>query len=433
MQQIHLVFDSLTVQELSKALQERDFNVTGKDSTLEQFRIAAEAGQVEASLAIVDATAGVVNKQDSVQILRDIRGFIPDTRLIVLLPVQADREWIQKIGALGIYDVYAVEQFTIDDVVTWIETRKTIRDLEETESDLSGQVPPQMQKKLVSSGSKDSKEAIIRNIRGGLQKIRQYVVKQRQVNASEMEPDIEDVLEPEKVLQKVIYRTKIIGSGVVAVGGLHRRAGVTHTAIQLAVLLVQHGLKTAFVEYRADERPSDIVWLMAEGANGTMFSYEGIDFFPNRTPDTATEVLSLGYDAVVMDAGNLLDDPPAALHEWRRASVQVATVGAAPWDLKRLTESSSLLSDRTNIVVNFASPQMFEDAFEIIKVLKKPVIHNLDGYDPFKPSLSLTPVIKSLLPEKEKRRFFCIFVRGGRELVQKNGSPKEPERLHGGP
>jgi len=403
--QIHLVFDSLTARELSRVLQERGFEVSGSDATLEQFRIAAEARQVEAGLAIVDATTGVVNKQDSVQILREIRGFIPDTRLMVILPVQADREWIKEIGALGIYDVYPVEQFTIDDVVNWIQTRKTIRDLGESEIDLTGQVP-KSQKKLVSTDSKDSKDVIIGSIRGRLQKIKQSVSKLKERQESVAEPIMEEDFEPG--IPKVVYRTKIIGNSVVAVGGLHRRAGTTHTAIQLAVLLAQNGLKTAFVEYRAEERPSDIVWFMPEGANGMRFSYEGIDFFPNRTPDTSTEVLSLGYEAVVLDVG-IIADGSYALHEWRRASVQVATVGAAPWDMGRLAGSASALSgDRTSIVVNFASQQMFEEAFEILKALEKPIIHNMDGYDPFKPNLSLVPVIKSLLPEKEKRRFFAF-------------------------
>src|SRR5690606_32907770 len=193
--QIHLVFDSLTARELSRVLQERGFEVSGSDATLEQFRIAAEARQVEAGLAIVDATTGVVNKQDSVQILREIRGFIPDTRLIVILPVQADREWIKEIGALGIYDVYPVEQFTIDDVVNWIQTRKTIRDLGESEIDLTGQVP-KSQKKLVSTDSKDSKDVIIGSIRGRLQKIKQSVSKLKERQESVAEPIMEEDFEP---------------------------------------------------------------------------------------------------------------------------------------------------------------------------------------------------------------------------------------------
>lgn len=366
---LHLVFDSATSVPLSEALRARGYEITGTDATLEQFLLAADAGQINCDLAIVDAAAGVIHKQDSVRYLRLIRGNIPDTRLIVVMPAHANETWISEIGALGIYDVYAVEQFTIDDVQHWIQSRKTIRDLGDSKPEAKGRIS-ERKGKLVSKESK-TLFGIIRR-------------KEKSKKTTSDTP-------------KVIYTT--IGSRIVAVGGLHRRAGTTHTAIQLAVLLSSGGWKTALVEFRFDDRQSDLNWIKS-AEDEESFTVEGIDCYPSCK--MIGEIISRGYDAVVLDVGTL--DKSDALEEWRRAAVRVMTLGASPWDIGR-QHLSSFANDQASIVINFATQDMFETVFEWLKHHGKLIVHNRSGYDPFRPDASLMPVISDFFPEKRRKVF----------------------------
>lgn len=383
---LHLVFDPATSGPLSETLQARGYEVCGTDATLEQFSLAAESGQITVDIAIVDVTAGIVHKADSVRFLRIVRGHVPDMRLIVVLPDKADREWIGEIGALGIYDIYPVDEFTIDDVICWMQTRKTIRDLGEVNTDLTGQVPKK--NRFFKSDSFLRKG----RIKGNLKRITANLMD---------DEDIEEFMDDNLIFPKVVYR--IIGSRVVAVGGLHRRAGTTHTSIQLAVLLKRNGLRTSLVEYRTEkDGTSDLVWIKpTEGQKDNHFVVEGIDVYPDCLQ--VSEVLSRGYDAVVLDAGTL--DTPAALEEWRRASVRVMTLGAAPWDIGR-QKLSTFANDQASIVINFASQDMFETVFDLLKHHGKTIVHNRSGYDPFSPDMSLASIISTFLPEKRRRKIF---------------------------
>ena len=383
---LHLVFDPATSEPLSAALQRHGYEVSGTDATLEQFALAAEAGQITADIAIVDVTAGIVHKADSVRFLRAVRGDIPDTRLIVILPVEADEAWINEVGALGIYDVYAVEQFAIEDILVWIEIKRTIRDLGEQKSGLNGKVPGRKMKLV-------PKEAR----RSFLDSFRKKGARREWIEDEDL-MDMDDAPDA----PRVIYKTKIIGSSVVAVGGAHRRAGTTHTAIQLAVLLMRSGLKTALLEYRAaDNHESDLVWIKPDDAGETSFEMDGIEFY--QACKSIGEVISRGHDAVVIDAGTL--DEPAALDEWRRAAVRIITISAAPWDVGR-AKLSEFAADQAAIVVNYATQGMYETVYELLKHLEKPIVHNRGGYDPFSPDLSLVPIVSTLLPEKRRRKVF---------------------------
>ncbi|MNC39811.1 hypothetical protein D3C75_884890 [compost metagenome] len=100
---IHLVFEASLLQALKPALQENGYTVSGVDMTLEQFRIAAEAGNIEADIVLVDGSLGI-RRQESVQLLKETQLYAPELRLIVILSTD-DVGWVRELGLLGIYDV----------------------------------------------------------------------------------------------------------------------------------------------------------------------------------------------------------------------------------------------------------------------------------------------------------------------------------------
>ena len=369
MQRIHLVFDPTTARELSAALKEHGFEVTGTDTTLEQFLIAAQGEQVEADLAIVDATAGVVNKKDSVKFLRDVRVFVPDMRLIVILPVQADREWIRALGHLGIYDVYPVEQFSIEDVSTWIRNRKTIADVPGDAELPDGKIEP--------FGVRLS-------------------------------------LGPTK--ERVIVEERIVGSVAIAVGGAGPRSGSTHLALSMAVWLAKEGHAAAVVECRGES-----LWELRTGVPAAApggFQWLGMDVF-TALSESWLPILTSGYQYVVLDFGDLTAAGSENETEFMRCPVRFLVTGTSAWDLPRAFTALGRWKERYqaqewNVAFNFADEMKFREITESLlprerKALKLKFWRVPFFCDPAQPP-DFREWLEPVLPRKKERSSFRNFL-----------------------
>jgi myosin heavy subunit len=131
MKNLHLVYPSDVILSLKKALENEGFFISGMDYTLEQFKEAAAAGQVDTkSIIIIEGTAGIGRKSDIYTNLREIRSFLPTTRLIVQLAsdMKKDIKLITPIVHLAIYDIHFVTEFGIEELKEWIHFEKTIAD-----------------------------------------------------------------------------------------------------------------------------------------------------------------------------------------------------------------------------------------------------------------------------------------------------------------
>lgn len=428
MDNIHLVFEP----SLASALEQELVNVAGKDVTLEQFSEATKAGIITADVAIVDGVLGVVNKQDSIRLLKDIRIHAPTLRLIVILPLEADKDWIRSLGNLGIYDVYRIESFDLEDVKSWIANKKTLADVFPDDSDVTGPVEGTLTVPVQESG-------IINKFlhrwteRRDKNKTTGEVVKDEEVHSSNKDlnldivndnilndsrnPDEND--EPKKKMHNseddivpTVHNTSFLRLGVatVAIGGIKGRSGTTHTAIQVATLLANMGLKIAFVEYQLEEKVSDIV-SFTSSQDGDMFSYKKVDFFPNRNPLSMPEILSLDYDVVVLDLGSLFQEKNnqlevrANVQEFLRSAVRILTLGASPWDVHFAAcnwKDIMPLAEKGSVVVNYADKKMFNDLSDSFSAFKIKFILNELKADPFGGSEVLFKALKNMVPKGKK-------------------------------
>lgn len=360
---IHLVFDPTLSTALEKSLKLHEKIITGTDGTLEQFRDAAKAGKIEANTAIVNAVAGLVNKQDSVRLLKEIRGYMPDLRMIVILPEHADRKWITEIGKLGIYDVYAVEQFTIEDVCRWLESKSTIADILDEEVKISGKIKPS-QSKLT-----DQKSQII-------------------VNTVE----------------------RIIGCITIGIAGIDRRCGSTYTALSIATYLSRK-FKVALIECRGSSLLSYQIHVTTTLVSGG-YQINGIDIFTSQSKDQWIAIMAAGYDYVVMDFGHIdMSDE----QEFMRCTTRFLLTGSSEWDIEfmyvALDQLMNKFSGAWNIVVSLARDERFKEIFNGLtsrdrKELKIRMIQQTMLSDPFEYN-DYEEWLKDVLPkESSKTGFF---------------------------
>jgi hypothetical protein len=373
--------------------------VTGKDVTLEQFLIAAEAGQIEAEVAIVDGVLGIIQKRDSIRILKGIRMRLPNTRLIVLLP-EWDVEWVKELGRLGIYDVHTTEQFRVDDVVSWIENKKSLADVPDISDTVVEQKPVKLPEssRLKDRGQGSKLQSIIAPIFSRLKprlkkEDSEEVVPNDKLEIPENEEVSEDSVEEDvsvdQIEKKSISLKAMSSPYIIAIGGIKERSGCTHSAIQIAYEAVQKGLRTALVEYRSDERVSDIISFCNE-INGVMARKNGIDFFPNRSPMDIVEIYSLDYEVIVLDLGVLLDKQQDKLainmagQEFLRSHAQYLTLSAAPWDVyymaRHIIDIHTLLR-KSSVILNYADDGMLEEVQELLPSIQ--VLQNVLVADPF--------------------------------------------------
>ncbi|ALP37965.1 hypothetical protein ASL14_19020 [Paenibacillus sp. IHB B 3084] len=424
---LHLVFSKPILEPLTKALRIKDYTISGVDVTLEQFEIAAVAGKIEAEIAIVDAAIGVAHKQESIRLLKQIRVCLPELRLIVLIP-EEDEDWCRTLGMYGIYDVYTTEHFAVEDVQAWIEVKKTIADVplfgleraERPEGYRDAKVESQSQFTKESKGVMQSIQAAVQRFAAKKgshpegEQAKQAVEETSSVNLSNEEATVAD---QEEVAVSSVKLAKPNMSHIpqpytVAVGALAARSGNTHTAIQVAFETAQR-FKTAFVEYQSNDRPSDIV-SFASDFDGFKFHHQGIDFFPNRTTADVMEVYALDYEVIVLDLGMLVELTEGkpqfntTAQEFLRSQIQLLTLSAAPWDLKRLVshlQDMQMLMKRASLVINYADDEMFRECKELLSPSSSSMIQNALIANPFTREGHLSFWLDQEQKEKKKRWF----------------------------
>jgi hypothetical protein len=358
---IHLVFEPELSFPLQKVLEQQGQEITGSDVTLDQFRILTSAHPPPADVALIDGTTGIVDKRESIQMLREIRASVPEMRLIVILPESAEREWIRCLGRLGIYDIHCTSEFSAQDVNRWLERRGTIAD-----------VPP------------DEPAT-------GLEKIERGTKKRLR-----------------KSVKTTVIEEKVIGSVSIGIAGIDRRCGSTHAALSLAVFLAKYG-KVALIECG---KPSlhvlDIGCPSVVAPDG--FHVKGVDVFgcPNKE---WIPLLSVGYGYVILDFGNLrtLSDET----EYIRCALRFLISGASSWDLFCLYSLMEAWMGKYpalvwNVMINFADENRFRDIFGSLtskekKDLKLQLVQFPFHSDPLHPP-SYEHILRDILPRKARRK-----------------------------
>ncbi|GGI97872.1 hypothetical protein [Paenibacillus hunanensis] len=429
---IHVVFAAAIVQPLVQALQNREITISGTDITLEQFYIAAEAGKVEADIALIDASAGA-NKRDSIEILQKIRMCIPATRLIAILP-DADIEWQKALGTYGIYDIYIAEQFNVDDVIHWINTRKTIADVpkldivvpskrdykatkqtsfhDAPERDRTLELPswlrrkPKIDRVLDTAKEVDQVTSEPDSDPPPLDEELQEDATSEPEPITPVQPDQKDDLEtsdppvvettaevsPSPVL---ISQPHAVKTMLISVGALVSRSGTTHTAIQAAYEASKgHKHKTALVDLYSEQKRSDLRYLLSHPGTENVERVNGIDIYPEQSEKQLMDIIATGkYEVVVIDLGVLVDPADQRLlkiteYYWfTRSDVALLTLPVAPWDIARWINllPNVWQNHKRNAVtiLNYTDDERTALCAALLKEYCSIVVPNITAADPF--------------------------------------------------
>lgn len=461
---LHLVFHTAILGPLATSLRNRDYIVAGTDVTLEQCYIAADAGRLQADIAILDAAAGAANKRESISLLQKIRMSIPQTRLIVILP-EPDLDWQKALGMYGIYDVYVTETFDIEDIVSWIETQKTIADIpkldvttpsskrdsrltrqssfqEEGRERLSA-LPSWLRRKSKAAASTEMAEQNeqVLNTEAEEDPAEQAIEEIIHVPmpVEETSSQVEEELEPDGGSHEEVWIDEVptvdtrektspsqehvavaapIGTRqttqtiIIAVGALVGRSGTTHTAIQ-AAYEASRTHKTALVEIAEPQKHSDLRYLVPTSEKKIPIRVQKIDIFPESDEQKLLEISTSGdYEMIVIDLGVLIMRENGAIkmksaaHWLMRSEIPILAFPASPWDMARwipLLHDSQLLLKRAHSVLNYANPEEAALCTTFLKESCASVIHNVLSH-PFNEAGQLLQ--DKFIPKPRKKFWF---------------------------
>ncbi|NHN34890.1 hypothetical protein [Paenibacillus agricola] len=127
---IHLVYDVEINRALQEALEQEGYYISGSDVTLEQFKDFTTLRTLRNEIIIMDAFAGVTRKQDVIELLKEIRSNMSQTRMIIQFAeeMQNDHSFTLQIINLGIYDLHFIDEFEIENIKAWINEPKSYSD-----------------------------------------------------------------------------------------------------------------------------------------------------------------------------------------------------------------------------------------------------------------------------------------------------------------
>lgn len=140
---------------------------------------------------------------------------------------------------------------------------------------------------------------------------------------------------------------------LISVMGVSHGAGATHLSIMIGNYLANGvGKKVAVVEW-SNQNDYDHLWKMINGGDQTMrmFSFCGMDFYRKLEPKQLPYLLSMNYDAVILDSYAYSD---YGMDEFIRSSCRIIVADLELWKMNEfiffLNNHKDLLSNSYHCV-----------------------------------------------------------------------------------
>lgn len=239
--------------------------------------------------------------------------------------------------------------------------------------------------------------------------------------------------EPQVSRQKeIIFTERIVGSVLIALGGVGRRTGTSHSAMRLSRYLSSLSYSVACVELLDNELNKPVFFTYNTEAPTKRsaefgFHYEGIDFFTDVTMQEYIEIHAAGYQYLVVDMGQIVTRSENRnilgqyAQEFFRADLALITTTAAVWDFGNLVSYLDGLWENgwkkpMNILVNLCDDNSFKNLSTVFKKNEKKLlqidfVQSSFQVNPFEltedMSESYQRLLSEFLPkEKKKKKMF---------------------------
>lgn len=156
--------------------------------------------------------------------------------------------------------------------------------------------------------------------------------------------DVKEKVKVEKVYvqeKETVIRTEILGTIVIAVAGVEKNVGCTHTVLSIAHFLSRHVNKYKVAVLEAGDK-DDFRYFNIDcpaALKAGSFAFKNIDFYDSKT--NILELLALNYyNYIILDIGVIKSEIDNTLcknyQEMFRANLSILVSGSKPWQLDKL-------------------------------------------------------------------------------------------------
>lgn len=155
-----------------------------------------------------------------------------------------------------------------------------------------------------------------------------------------------------------------------------RGTGTTHVSLTLAnYLCSKMGMKTAYIELNATNQ----IRALNKKQGTQVFSYRGIDIFPNTSVTSLSEILGFNYQYFILDMGVLNTH---TTQEFLRCDKPLLVCSPSKWKLPHAKEkietlfSNQNIQQRVTLVMNFREESNFSCFSNMHRQVSFPYLEN---------------------------------------------------------
>ncbi|PYY31001.1 hypothetical protein [Paenibacillus illinoisensis] len=207
-------------------------------------------------------------------------------------------------------------------------------------------------------------------------------------------------------------RDRFIGTIIIAIIGVDKGVGCTHTSLLIANYLAKQKFFVALIEANESNEYKEIEasyeGVDSELLNTTSFYIDGVHFFKNQNNIDVIPLLSGEYAYIVLDLGNYVETE--SYTEFLRANVQIVVGSSRDWKHHKLDEfiDSQIHLDQSNwrICLPLADKQ---DVKDLRKKWNRRQLYTIPYFpDPFDSSDVIEDSLESMLKINQQHRLSLL-------------------------
>ncbi|WP_337035186.1 hypothetical protein [Paenibacillus illinoisensis] len=233
-----------------------------------------------------------------------------------------------------------------------------------------------------------------------------------EIKKSHSDIRIEDLNFDPLLQKRKKVRDRFIGTIIIAITGVEKGVGCTHTSLLIANYLAKQKFSVALVEANESNEYKEIE-SSYEGVDSDLlisssFYINGVHFYKNQNNIDVIPLLSGEYAYIVLDLGNYVETE--SYNEFLRANIQIVVGSSRDWKQHKIDEfiDSQIHLDQSNwrICLPLSDKQ---DVKDLKKKLSRRQLYTVPYFpDPFDSSEAIEDFMEKMLKINQQHRLSLL-------------------------
>lgn len=233
-----------------------------------------------------------------------------------------------------------------------------------------------------------------------------------EIKKSHSDIRIEDLNFDPLLQKRKKVRDRFIGTIIIAITGVEKGVGCTHTSLLIANYLAKQKFSVALVEANESNEYKEIE-SSYEGVDSDLlisssFYINGVHFYKNQNNIDVIPLLSGEYAYIVLDLGNYVETE--SYNEYLRANIQIVVGSSRDWKQHKIDEfiDSQIHLDQSNWRICLPLSEK-QDVKDLKKKLSRRQLYTVPYFpDPFDSSEAIEDFMERMLKINQQHRLSLL-------------------------